>query len=188
MEKYVSGYCSLKDLGFVWIILKNLPYIFFIFGCECVNVKTGICGKRFGFFSSNSITLYIQFLNSKSFTLALTAKKFRLCIPSLRKGIERPQSQFPHSCVCERIYSQDRSTFFPAAEQTETYCGNIQYLQKHECRAPRSAFFGNICFKFSLLCLCNALFSHWEKEFRIYLQNENTSVLLLKICTKQAQR
>jgi hypothetical protein len=37
-----------------------------------------------------------------------------LCIP--RKGITRPQSHFPRSCICERfIYSQDRSTYFPAS-------------------------------------------------------------------------
>ncbi len=42
-------------------------------------------------------------------------RKSHSCIP--RKGIVRPQSQFPQSCVCERfIYSQDRSTYFPAAE------------------------------------------------------------------------
>jgi hypothetical protein len=42
-------------------------------------------------------------------------RKSNLCIPFL--GIAQPQSQFPHSCVCERfIYSQDRSTYFPAAE------------------------------------------------------------------------
>ncbi len=41
--------------------------------------------------------------------------KSHLCIPFLE--IVRPQSQFPHSCVCEQfIYSQDRSTYFPAAE------------------------------------------------------------------------
>ncbi len=41
--------------------------------------------------------------------------KFHLCIPFL--GIAGPQSQFPHSCVCEPfIYSQDRSTYFPAAD------------------------------------------------------------------------
>ncbi len=41
--------------------------------------------------------------------------KSHLCIPFL--GIAGPQSQFPHSCVCERfIYSQDWSTYFPAAE------------------------------------------------------------------------
>jgi hypothetical protein len=34
-----------------------------------------------------------------------------------RKENARPQSQFPHSCVCERfIYSQDRPTYFPAAK------------------------------------------------------------------------
>ncbi len=41
--------------------------------------------------------------------------KSHLCNPFL--GIVQPQSQFPHSCVCERfIYSQDRSKYFPAAE------------------------------------------------------------------------
>jgi len=41
--------------------------------------------------------------------------KSHLCIP--KKEIARPQSQFPHSCVCERfIYSQDQCTYFPAAE------------------------------------------------------------------------
>jgi hypothetical protein len=44
-----------------------------------------------------------------------------LCIP--RKGIAWPQSQFPHSC--ERfIYSQDQSTYFPAAgyaDRSEEY-------------------------------------------------------------------
>jgi hypothetical protein len=42
-------------------------------------------------------------------------RKSHLCTP--RKGITWPQSQFPQSCVCERfLYSQDRSTYFPAAE------------------------------------------------------------------------
>ncbi len=45
-----------------------------------------------------------------STTLSTLQRKSSLCIPFL--GIARPQSQFPHSCVCERfIYSQDRSTF-----------------------------------------------------------------------------
>ncbi len=44
-------------------------------------------------------------------TATQTHCKSYLCIPFL--GIARPQSQFPHSCVCERfIYSQDRSTYF----------------------------------------------------------------------------
>jgi hypothetical protein len=42
-------------------------------------------------------------------------RKSYLFIPFL--GIARPQSQFPHSCDCERfVYSQDRSTDSPAAE------------------------------------------------------------------------
>jgi hypothetical protein len=42
-------------------------------------------------------------------------RKSHLCI--FRKGVAQPQSQFPQSCVSERfIYTQDRSTYFPAAE------------------------------------------------------------------------
>ncbi len=45
-------------------------------------------------------------------------RKSHLYIPFL--GIAPPPSQFPHSCVCERlIYSQDRSTYFPAAERID---------------------------------------------------------------------
>ncbi len=43
-------------------------------------------------------------------------RKSYLCIPFL--GIVRPQSQFPHSCVCERfIYPQDLSAIriFPCS-------------------------------------------------------------------------
>jgi hypothetical protein len=52
---------------------------------------------------------------SLSYSPSALQRKKRLCIP--RKGFERPQSQFPHSCVGEGfIYSWDRSTYFPAAE------------------------------------------------------------------------
>jgi hypothetical protein len=46
-----------------------------------------------------------------SFTwLPALQRNFDLCIP--RNGIARPQSRFPHSCVCERsTYSQDRSIY-----------------------------------------------------------------------------
>jgi len=76
-------------------------------------------------------------------------RKSHLCIP--RKGISRPQSQFPHSCVCERfLYSQDRFTSFPAAEQADWGLGN--------------SISRNICFEFSVLCLCsvqsNSAFIH----------------------------
>ncbi len=48
-------------------------------------------------------------------------RKFETNIP--RKGIVRPQSQFPHSCVCERfMYSYDGSAYNSAAEKI---CGPI---------------------------------------------------------------
>ncbi len=54
-------------------------------------------------------------VNLLSVPLTALRQKSHLCIP--RKGSAQPQSQFPHSCAWERfIYSQDRSTYFPAAE------------------------------------------------------------------------
>ncbi len=64
-------------------------------------------------------------------TAKIQYRKFEQNIP--RKGISRLQSQFPHSCVCERlIYSHDRSAYSPTGE-----CGpilGISRSQTHECR------------------------------------------------------
>jgi hypothetical protein len=44
-------------------------------------------------------------------------------------------SQFPHSCICERvIYSQDRSAYFAAAKSADRSWEYINDSQKHECR------------------------------------------------------
>ncbi len=49
-------------------------------------------------------------------------------------GIARPQSKSPHSCVCERfIYSQDRSTYFPAEEWADQSWEYINHSQTHKC-------------------------------------------------------
>ncbi len=70
-----------------------------------------------------------SFLNYRRFAIArplhTLQRKSLLRIPG--KGIARQQSQFPHSCVCERFtYSQDRSTYFPAAEWAgRSWDGNI---------------------------------------------------------------
>ncbi len=50
-----------------------------------------------------------------------------------RKGIARPKSQFPHSCVCERfIYSHGRSASSDAGNMwTDT--GNIFINRSHTC-------------------------------------------------------
>ncbi len=50
------------------------------------------------------------------------------------KEFARPQSQFPRSCVCERfIYSQDRSTYFPAAEWEDRSREFINRSNTHDC-------------------------------------------------------
>ena len=50
-------------------------------------------------------------------------------------GIALPQSQFPHSCVCWRfIYSQDRSTYFPAAELADRSWKYINLSHIYEYR------------------------------------------------------
>jgi hypothetical protein len=79
------------------------------------------------------------------FLAGITAKKFdfTVCVP--KKGIGRPQSQFSHSCVCER-YSYVRPTSFPAAEEADRSEEYINRSQKHECRSWD-------CFEFSVLCL-----------------------------------
>ncbi len=49
----------------------------------------------------------------------------------LRKGIARPQSQFPRSCVCERFkYSQDRSAY--SAGNMWTGPGKILIAHRHK--------------------------------------------------------
>ena len=59
-------------------------------------------------------------------------RNFDLCIP--RKGIARPQSQFPHLCVCERsIYYHVRTIYFPAAVLADRSGEYINRSQKYEC-------------------------------------------------------
>jgi len=56
-------------------------------------------------------------------TAKTKCRKFDTNIP--RKGISGPQSQFPHSCVCERfIFSQVRSTYF-FQQKRQPHRGNI---------------------------------------------------------------
>ncbi len=93
-------------------------------------------------------------------------RKSNLCIPFM--GIARPQSQFPHSCVCERcIYSQDRSTYFlQQNRQTDHGNGNKSlsdtWMWKLRLR-PHNSYSVNICFEFSVLCLCSVMPRHQEK-------------------------
>ncbi len=59
-------------------------------------------------------------------------QKFETNIP--RKGIARPQSQFPHSCVCERfIYFHNRSAYSAAGKYVDRLWEYINRSQTHEC-------------------------------------------------------
>ncbi len=67
------------------------------------------------------------------YTAKSKCRKFETNIP--RKGISGPQSQFPHSCVCEQIiYSHDGSAFSAGGN---TYVDRsweyINRSQTHEC-------------------------------------------------------
>jgi hypothetical protein len=49
-----------------------------------------------------------------------------------RKGIARPQSQFPHSCVCGRfLYSHHRSAYSAAGKYAWTDPGNVLIAHRH---------------------------------------------------------
>jgi hypothetical protein len=59
-------------------------------------------------------------------------RKFETNIP--RKGIARPQSKFPHSCVCERfIYSHHQSAYSAAGKYVDRSWEYINRSQTHEC-------------------------------------------------------
>jgi hypothetical protein len=59
-------------------------------------------------------------------------RKFETNIP--RNGIAGPQSQFPHSCLCERfIYSHDRSAYSAAVKDVDRFWEYIKRSQTHEC-------------------------------------------------------
>ncbi len=67
-----------------------------------------------------------------SYTAKTQYRKFETNIP--RKGIARPQSQFTHSCVCERfIYSRDRSAFSAAGKYVDRSLEYMNRPQTHEC-------------------------------------------------------
>ncbi len=51
-----------------------------------------------------------------------------------QKRIAGPQFQFPHLWACERYtYSQDQSTYFPAAEYADRFWEYVNRSQTHEC-------------------------------------------------------
>jgi hypothetical protein len=105
---------------------------------------------------SNSCVVVVQY-----FPLWVVALQRRSDLCTSRKGTARSQFQFPHSCICERfVYSDDRSTYFPASRIGRLIMGIYKsltdtWMWKLGLR-PRSFISGNICFEFSVFCLCSA--------------------------------
>ncbi len=90
--------------------------------------------------------------------LTHTATAIPLYIPFL--GIARPQPQFPHSCVFERLYIPRISLHISSSRTGRTIVGKYNsltdtWMWKLGLR-PRYSFSRNICFKFSQFCLCSA--------------------------------
>jgi hypothetical protein len=86
--------------------------------------------------------LFLSLVTADCFLLSFTGgillhckepcRKFETNIP--RKGIARPQSQFQHSCVCERsIYSHNRSAYSSAEKYVDRSWEYINRSQTHEC-------------------------------------------------------
>jgi hypothetical protein len=97
---------------------KSMNHTFYIYSEDCLGV-------------SHNFRSTWQIYNQPSAPATLQ-RKSHFCIP--RKGIAGPQSQFQHLCVCERfIYSQDRSTYLPAAEKADWWWEYINRSQTHEC-------------------------------------------------------
>ncbi len=83
-------------------------------------------------------------LYSVRYTAKTQYRKFEPIIP--RKGIEWHQSQFPHSCVCERfIYSHNWPAFSTARKYVDQSWEFINLSHTHEC--------GNWCSDFQCLTI-----------------------------------
>ncbi len=135
----------LFERGLVWRVYGGALYI-------------RPCSKRV------CVLLYRFISNSCLHTRVTThckERNFDLCIP--RNGTARPQSQFLHSCVCERfIYSHDGVHLFFLQRSREC----INSTQKHECRnwtgaAQSLSCEYSICFEFLVLYLCSACGMNW---------------------------
>jgi hypothetical protein len=76
------------------------------------------------------VPLFKSFSGKREEVGGALQRKSHLCIAFL--GIARPQSQCPHSCVCERfIYYQDLSTYF-LQQNRQIDHGDIYIAHRHK--------------------------------------------------------
>jgi hypothetical protein len=110
----------------------------------------------FNLFPTRFLELLPKLLQHSSTEVSALQRKSYFCIPFL--GIARPQSQFPHSWVCEG--------FNIPRIGPHIFCSRIGRLIVGICKSltdtwmwklglwPRNSFSGNICFEFFILVLC----------------------------------
>jgi hypothetical protein len=72
---------------------------------------------------NNMFSGYVLPPEQRAFTMTTLQRKSHLCIPFL--GIARLQSQFPHSCVCERFYVPRIGPHIFLQQNSQTDPGNI---------------------------------------------------------------
>jgi hypothetical protein len=105
-------------------------------------------------------------------------RQFRLYIPFL--GIARPQSQFPHSCVCELfIYIPRIGPHISSSRNGSSIVGIYNSLTDTRMwklgLRPRYSFSGNICFKVSAFFFAVPYRSH-----KFYYSFFKTIIVALK--------
>ncbi len=109
----VTGQCQLPaasfSLSFVrcWVLLGDILYLRWLLyvGCRLwLSVVAVVYCHWLLIFECRLSGIAVT--DSDDYTAKKKCRKLEAYIP--RKGISGPQSQFPHSCVCERIiYSHD---------------------------------------------------------------------------------
>ncbi len=107
-------------------------------------------------------------------------------------GIARPQSQFPHSCVCERFTRIVPGSvhIFPAAEQPDRSWEYINRLQTHECgnldcggTIPFLEYLFRIFGLGSLQCRkISCTYSLYDKAKNLSLASQYKGVVMLPFC------
>ncbi len=91
-----------------------------------------VCTSCTGLDAAHCMVLFLRQGLFGVYTTKTQYRNFEKSIP--RKGIARPQSHFPHLCVCERFkYSHDGSAYSAAGKYVDRTWKYINRSHPHEC-------------------------------------------------------